>query len=158
MKLESPSFSNGARIPEHHSGYGDNRSPELRWSGAPAGTKSFAIVVDDPDAPGSEPFVHWLIYNIPSALSALPESLPTSATLPDIGGALQGRNSAGSSGYFGPRPPKTHPPHHYHFRIVALDTMLPLVAGVDRNKLSHAMKGHALAEAETIGTYKFGGS
>ncbi len=156
MKLESPSFSNGAKIPEHHSGYGDNRSPELRWSGAPEGTKSFAVVVDDPDAPGSEPFVHWLLYNIPPTRAALPESLPTSANLSDVGGALQGRNSTRSIGYFGPRPPKTHPPHHYHFRIFALDNTLPLDSGVDKATLSRAMKGHILAEAEMVGIY--GGS
>jgi len=158
MKLESPAFSNGGTVPERHSGYGENRSPELRWSGAPAGTKSFAMVVDDPDAPGGEPFVHWLIYNIPATLAALPESIATSAKLPELGGALQGRNSTRSIGYFGPRPPKTHPPHHYHFRIAALDTMLPLDSGADRAKLSRAMEGHILAEAETIGIYGFGGS
>ncbi len=157
MKIESPAFADGERIPERHSAYGENRSPELRWGGAPADTKSFAISVDDPDAPGAEPFVHWLIYNIPSSMSSLPEGLPTAAKLPEMG-ALQGRNSAGSVGYFGPRPPKTHPPHHYHFRIVALDGVLPLDAGVERQQLSRAMEGHTLAEAETVGVYGYQGA
>ena len=156
MKIESPAFADGGRIPERHSAYGENRSPELRWSGAPADTKSFAIIVDDPDAPGGEPFVHWIVYNVPSSMTSLPEGLPPAAKLPN--GVLQGRNSAGSVGYFGPRPPKTHPPHHYHFRIFALDGMLPLDAGVERQQLSRAMEGHILAEAETVGVYGYQGS
>lgn len=153
MQLESPSFSNGAAIPESHSGYGANRSPELRWSDVPAGTESLAIVMDDPDAPGAEPFVHWIVYNIPPTRTMLPESLPASAALPDAGGAQQGRNSTRGIGYVGPRPPRTHPPHHYHFNLYALDTMLPLDTGVDKATLLRAMKGHVLAEAETVGTY-----
>jgi Raf kinase inhibitor-like YbhB/YbcL family protein len=83
----------------------------------------------------------------------LPESLPSSATLPDAGGALQGRNSTGEIGYFGPRPPRTHPPHHYHFRLYALATTLPLDGGVDKATLLRALQGHILAETEIVGTY-----
>jgi Raf kinase inhibitor-like YbhB/YbcL family protein len=111
--------------------------------------------MDDPDAPGAEPFVHWLVYNIPASVTSLPEHLPSSATLPEAGGALQGRTSAGSMGYFGPRPPKRHQPHHYHFRLYALDGVLPLEPGVDRGQLARAMEGHTLAETETMGTYGF---
>ncbi len=109
--------------------------------------------MDDPDAPGAEPFVHWLIYNIPPTRTMFPDSLPSSATLPDAGGALQGRNSTGKIGYFGPRPPRTHPPHHYHFKLYALDTTLPLDSGADKAALLRAMQGHILAETEIIGTY-----
>ncbi len=130
-------------------------SPPLAWSGAPAGTKEFALICDDPDAPSAQPWVHWVLYKIPADAKSLGEGIPRQANPPTPAGAVQGTNSFPKDdiGYRGPAPPKGKP-HHYHFHIYALDTTLPATPGLDKEKLLAAIKGHILGEGELIGTYQ----
>ncbi|MCX5649632.1 MAG: YbhB/YbcL family Raf kinase inhibitor-like protein [Planctomycetota bacterium] len=152
MKLTSPAFANGARIPVRHTGEGDDRSPPLEWTDPPEGTKSFALICDDPDAPRGT-WDHWLVWNLPATLRQLPEGVPTTKTLPDLGGAMQGNNSWPKIGYGGPMPPPGHGTHHYHFVLYALDAPLDLAPGANKAALQKAMKGRVLAEARLMGTY-----
>lgn len=146
----SPAIADG-RIGERYSAYGANESPAVSWSGVPAGARSFAVIFDDPDAHGPASFVHWLVWNIPAAVRALPAGLPASASLANPPGAAQGRNGTGGIGYFGPRPPSGV--HHYHLRVFALDQPLAIPPGSDRTALGQAMGGHVLASGEVVGTY-----
>ena len=150
LRLTSPAIGTDARIPEALSSYGANRSPPLAWT-LLAGARSYAIVLDDPDAPGDRPFVHWLIWNIPGSVTALPQGLPTTARLADPPGAAQGRNGNDGIGYFGPHPPSGV--HHYHFHIFALDAPLNLAPGASRGALSAAMNGHVLGAGELVATF-----
>ena len=162
MKLSSQAFSNGGAIPQKHTGEGSDTSPPLAWSGAPSGTKSFALICDDPDAPsakhpGPQPWVHWVIYNIPASVGELPEGVARDAELQAPVGARQGRNSWPSDnvGYLGPMPPPGSGPHRYFFKLYALDKELSLDAHrADKPALLAEMKGHVLAEAEWMGTYE----
>ena len=151
--LSSPSFRNNQPIPSKHSCEGEDASPPLKWEGAPAGTKSFALICDDPDAPGGT-WVHWVIYGIGTGTTELPENVAKTDTVSALGGAKQGRNDFGKSGYGGPCPPRGHGVHHYHFRLYALDTELNLAPRVKRHQLDAAMKGHILAQTELVGTYQ----
>lgn len=153
LTVTSPAFKEGQPIPDQHAQAGGNASPALKWAGAPEGVKSYALIVEDPDAPLPLPFVHWIVYNLPATATALPEGVPAKAALDQPAGALQGKTSARKVGYFGPRPP-AGPPHHYHFQVFALDGPLALKAGADRAALITAMKGHVLAKGEAIGTYQ----
>jgi len=151
--IESPAFSNGAEIPDTYSYYGEGCSPELRWSGVPSGTRSFALVVEDADAPQETPFTHWLLYNLPPNVRHLPASIPDKSIVSQLG-ALQGRSSAGSIGYFGPHPPERDPAHRYHFELFCLDAPLDVGPGADRNQLLSAMAGHVLAKGDLTGLYE----
>jgi Raf kinase inhibitor-like YbhB/YbcL family protein len=153
LSVSSPAFTPGQAIPVPYSQYGERFSPALTWTGAPAATKSFAVVVEDPDAKEPKPFVHWLLYNVPPATQRLHESLPGDQRLAEPPGAMQGRNSRGQVGYMGPRPPQGDPAHHYHFEVFALDTTLAVNPGLDREALLGAMKGHVLASGEVLGTF-----
>jgi len=148
--LASPAFNSGAQIPNEYTCKGEDASPVLAWTGDPAHTVSYALIMDDPDAP-SGTFVHWLIWNIPPALQLLPKDIIKSGTLPN--GAMQGRNDFGNVGYNGPCPPpgKTH---RYYFRLYALDTKLTLQPGATRRELEAAMKGHILGKADHMGTFR----
>lgn len=115
VKVESPAFANGGEIPHANTDYGDGLSPALTWDNVPAGTRSFAVVLEDPDVRQNPPFVHWLLYNLPGDTRELPESIPPDSPLTEFGGARQGRTTNGTIGYFGPRPPTQDKPHHYHF-------------------------------------------
>jgi len=150
MRLTSSAVAADGRIAARQSAYGQNLSPPLAWTSV-AGAKVYAIILEDPDAPGARPFVHWLIWNIPGATTALAEGLATSATPRSPGGAVQGANDAGRTGYFGPRPPSGV--HHYRFRIFALDGRLTLGAGADRAALGRAMNGHVVGIGELTGTF-----
>ena len=155
MKFTSQAFGAGQTVPREHTADGEDVSPPLDWDGAPRETGSFALICDDPDAPRAEPWVHWLIWNIPGDATGLLQGLPRKATLSDY--RVQGANSWPSDniGYRGPAPPKGHGVHHYHFKLYALDSMLDLEAGAaTKEDLLSAMKGHILAEAQLIGTYK----
>jgi Raf kinase inhibitor-like YbhB/YbcL family protein len=156
LTVTSPMFMNGGAIPEKYSDYGGKMSPPLAWTGQPQAAKSFAIIVDDPDAkaPAPSPFVHWVLFNLPPAMNTVPESVPTDATLTKLGDARQGKTSRGSVGYFGPRPPAGDPPHHYHFQVFAVDTVLDTPAGADRDAVLAALKGHVLAHGEVVGTFQ----
>jgi Raf kinase inhibitor-like YbhB/YbcL family protein len=134
-----------------YSEYAEGVSPPLSW-GAVNGAKSYALVMEDPDAP-QKPFVHWLAWNIPASVTSLPEGLQEQPRLTEPDGVLQGRNTRGSMGYFGPRPPVGEPAHHYHFQLLALDTMLSLPFGSDRDQLLKALQGHVLARGEIVGRY-----
>ncbi|HST45521.1 MAG TPA: YbhB/YbcL family Raf kinase inhibitor-like protein [Luteimonas sp.] len=149
----SARFKANAPIPARHSEYADGLSPALSWAAVP-GARSYAIVMEDPDAKPITPFVHWVAWNIPASVTALPEGLQEQPRLVQPDGMLQGRTSRGSVGYYGPRPPVGDPPHHYHVQVLALDTVLDVPAGADRDRVLAAAKGHVLARGEVIGTYR----
>ena len=149
--LTSGAFTAGGVIPAKHSCDGADVSPSLAWNGAPPGTVTFALIADDPDAPAGT-WVHWVLFNLPGSLTALPEGVPKIDQLANLGGALQGRNDFRHVGYGGPCPPpgKTH---RYFFKLYALDAMLPLKAGATKQEVERAMHGHVLAETSLMGTY-----
>lgn len=156
MSLTSSAFEDGAPIPLRNSAYGENISPALSWSGVPAGTRSFALVLDDPDAPLPGGFVHWVVYNIPGSASRLPEGLPADALLSapvELEGTRQGITGLRRPGYFGPRPPAGNP-HHYNFRLYALSSEPELAEGLTRDQLMDAINENILGEARLIGTYQ----
>jgi Raf kinase inhibitor-like YbhB/YbcL family protein len=144
--LESPAFRNGGTIPQKYARRGENLSPPLEWKNAPPGTKSFVLIVEDPDAP-SGTFRHWAVYNIDVQTTHLPEG--AAERLPS------GVNDFGNPHYDGPQPPKDHGVHQYHFRIAALDKdQLNLPPGAKVVDVWRAAKPHILAEAELVGTYE----
>jgi Raf kinase inhibitor-like YbhB/YbcL family protein len=150
LSLSSPAFPANGQIPPTHTCDRANTAPELAWSGAPEGTRSFALIVDDPDAPDPKApkrtFVHWLLYDI----------APTASGLPDRGtppaGAKAGLNDEQQGGYTGPCPPVGR--HRYFFKLYALDTMLGDLGTPRKDALERAMRGHVLAQAELVGTYE----
>lgn len=151
--LQSASFAANAPIPLRHSEYADGVSPRLQWQ-AVEGAQSYALIMEDPDAKPITPFVHWVIWNIPPNVHTLPEGLQEQHRLTEPEGALQGRASNGRVGYYGPRPPVSDPPHHYHFQILALDRMLDLPPGATRDEVLAAAKGHVLAKGTLVGTFR----
>ena len=148
--LTSAAFKDGAPIPGKYTCDGGDVSPPLTWSGAPAGTRSVALIADDPDAPGGT-WVHWVLYNLPAEVSELPENIAKVESL-DLGGARQGRNDFRRPGYGGPCPPPG-PAHRYFFKLYALDTRLELKAGAQKKDVEAAMEGHVLGSAQLMGTY-----
>jgi Raf kinase inhibitor-like YbhB/YbcL family protein len=151
LSVQSPAFTPDALLLPKYSEYVDGVSPPLSWS-AVQGAKSYAIIMEDPDAP-NKPFVHWLAWNIPASVTSLAEGLQEQPRLTDPAGLLQGRTTRGSIGYTGPRPPVGEEPHHYHFQVFALDAELPLGWGADRDQLLKALQGHVLAKGEIVGRY-----
>jgi hypothetical protein len=149
FELTSSAFSAEGTIPDRYTCEGANVSPTLRWSHAPEGTQGFALVCEDPDAPGGT-FTHWLIYDIPPAREELPEDVPAEPTL--SWGAAQGRNDFGNVGYGGPCPPAGET-HRYFFRLYALDQALDLPPGASRSQLLSAIEEHALARTGLMGRY-----
>jgi Raf kinase inhibitor-like YbhB/YbcL family protein len=143
INVSSAAFGNGEPIPLRHSADGENAPPPLSWSGVPQDTQSIAVVAEDPDAPTPEPFVHWLVYNLPPNAKSLPSST-----------GLEGKNSKLTTGWTGMAPPKGDSPHRYVFQVFALDKMLPLQTGAGRTALFEAMTGHVLARGRLIGTYQ----
>jgi Raf kinase inhibitor-like YbhB/YbcL family protein len=148
MELTSPGIRDG-EVQKKFTCDGGDVSPELSWSAPPAGTKSFALLMIDPDAPVGE-FVHWVLYDVPADKRGLPEAVPKDPQLTD--GSLQGKNDFGKAGYGGPCPPG-HSPHRYFFNLYALDMKLNLPGGATRKQVESAMKGHILAKGEVIGRY-----
>jgi hypothetical protein len=144
FRLTSPAFAGGAAIPVKFSCDGAGISPEIAWSGAPAGTQAYALTVVDPDASG---FVHWIVYDIPVAAGSLPENVGTASTAPP-----QGKNGRGARGYTGPCPPSGT--HHYVFSLFALDAPLGLSGTPDLAQLQTAIRDHTLGMAVLKGTYK----
>jgi Raf kinase inhibitor-like YbhB/YbcL family protein len=148
--LKSLAFTDGQAIPAKYTCDGENVSPPLQWPGAPAGTQSFILIVEDPNAP-SGVFRHWAVYDIPADRTALPEGAGQGTRVVQLS---QGVNDFGHAGYDGPCPPSGHGTHHYHFRLAALDTprlVLPPKAKVA--EIWRAAEPHILAEAELVGTY-----
>jgi Raf kinase inhibitor-like YbhB/YbcL family protein len=148
FQITSTAFTNEEPVPAGFSCDGEDISPALQWANAPEGTQSFALIFDDPDAPGGT-WIHWVLYNIPADMQSLPEAIPAGAELPD--GGLHGVNSWGEMAYGGPCPPSGT--HRYFFKIYALDSMLDLDSGADVETLLQAMEGHILTQAELMGTY-----
>jgi len=148
--LTSAAFKDESTIPGKHTCDGVDVSPPLAWSGTPAGTRSVALIADDPDAPGGT-WVHWVLYNLPAEVSELPENIAKVESL-DLGGARQGRNDFRRPGYGGPCPPPG-PAHRYFFKLYALDTRLELKAGAQKKDVEAAMEGHVLGSAQLMGTY-----
>lgn len=150
LRLTSAAFKHEAEIPGEFSCDGRNISPELSWSGVPAGTKSLALIMHDPDAPMPGGYTHWLLYNIPASVDRIPENAPNQDQLP--GGGIQGKNSSGKYGYTGPCPPSGT--HRYYFRLYALNAALDPAAGANKETLEKAIEGHVLGEAELMGRYR----
>ena len=153
LNISSPDFEKGAAIPIPFTGDGDNTSPRLKWDNLPENTKSLALIMDDPDAPAGT-FVHWVVFNIPAASKGLPWSVPLEPQLED--GTIQGSNSGGGLGYYGPYPPPGKP-HRYYFTLYALDTKLPLKAGASKQQLLSSMEDHVLDKGRFFGVYQRGG-
>jgi Raf kinase inhibitor-like YbhB/YbcL family protein len=151
MKLTSSAFQQGETIPKKYTGDGADVSPPLRWEGANLGTKSFALVCDDPDAPVGT-WTHWVLYNLRADVGTLEEGVGKQETLPS--GARQGKNSWADNniGYRGPSPPKGKP-HRYFFKVYALDAVLDQPPGASKQQLEKVMKGHVLAHGELMGMY-----
>ncbi len=149
IEIKSSAFENEGMIPRKYTCDGENISPPLSWSSVPEGTKSLALICDDPDAPFIT-FVHWVIFNIPPNIYELSEGIPSEKVLEN--GAKQGKNDFENIGYGGPCPP--FGTHRYYFKIYALDTVLDLEPGIKKKQLLKAMEGHILAEGQLMGKYK----
>jgi Raf kinase inhibitor-like YbhB/YbcL family protein len=142
--LESSAFEHAQAIPSRHSCEGEDVSPPLRWSNAPEGTRSLALVVDDPDAPGGV-FTHWIAWALDPAAEGLAEGEPA---------PREGHNDFGTRGYRGPCPPPGHGRHRYVFRLYALDAEPELAAAATKAQVEQAIAGHVLTTAELVGTYE----
>ena len=153
LKLESPAFAANGEIPAVHTCDGKDIAPALRWSGAPSGTKSYALIVDDPDAPDpaapTRTYVHWVLYDIPASASGLSEGV-TDASLP--AGTRVGVNDWERTGYGGPCPPIGR--HRYFFKLSALDTTFGDLGHAKKSDVERAMEGHVLDHVELVGTYQ----
>ena len=150
MQLTCTAFLEGGAIPAKYTCDATNVSPPLKWSGVPAEAKSFALIVDDPDAP-SGTWVHWVLYDLPASASELPEDVAKSQYV--AGGAKQGLNDFKHLGYGGPCPPHGKP-HRYFFKLYALDSLLDLKPGLTKKGIETAMEKHILAQAQLMGTYQ----
>lgn len=153
LTVTSPAFGNGGALPARFSKYYDNASPPLAWGGAPAGTRGYAVIVDDPDAKPVKPTNHWLAWNIPPETTTLGEGLPGTVQLTEPPMTRQGATTPGYIGWTGMKPPVGDPAHRYHFQVFALDAPLPTMPGANRDALLAAMSGHVLAKGEIVGTY-----
>ena len=149
MKITSSSFNHEDMITAKYTCDGQNISPPLSWSGAPEKTKSLALICDDPDAPAGT-WVHWVFFDIPATVNSLQEKVSRQEEIAGLG--KNGKNSSGRYGYDGPCPPGGT--HRYYFKLYALDTMLNLKAGLTKEELLKAMKGHVLEEVQLMGRYK----
>ena len=148
MTLTSSAFDRGEPIPTKHTGEGEDVSPALVWNGQPEGTRSFALICHDPDAPlvkpGTYGFVHWVLYGIPGAIAELPEG---------VGDYIQGTNDFGNPGYGGPMPPEGHGTHHYFFWLLALDADPELKPGLTMWELLEKIEPNVIAMNRLVGTY-----
>jgi Raf kinase inhibitor-like YbhB/YbcL family protein len=144
LTVWSPAFKAGGPIPRRYTAFGQDVSPALKWSRTPA-AKSYAVLVDDPDAPRPTPLSHWVVWNLPVSVTMVAENAK---------GGVQGTNSHNTIGYIGPHPPAGDPPHHFHFQVLALDRMLDVPAGAVRETVLAAANGHVVAKGEVVGTFK----
>ena len=160
ISVTSSAFDHHGMVPESNSAYGENMSIDLTWADLPEGTQELALICDDPKVVEigmmEQPFVHWVMYNIPASASGLPAGLPSDATLEMEGleGAVNGLNGLGRPGYFGPRPPANGQLHAYHFRVYAIDEALNLEPGLGKAELLDALDGHVLATGMLMGHYE----
>ena len=153
LSIRSSAFPNHGEIPVRYTCDGDDVSPALEWSGVPSSAKSLVLIVDDPDAPDPRApkltYVHWVLYDIPSSATGLPERVTTDQLPP---GTLEGLNDWKRTGYGGPCPPIGR--HRYFFKLYSLDIVLPRIDGATKAKVESAMKDHVLERAELVGTYE----
>ncbi len=148
MEIRSSAFFIGSTIPFKYTCDGDNISPPVHWESPPEGTNSFALILDDPDAP-NQTFTHWVVYNLPAGVRELPEAVPKHPRIAK--GGMQGKNSAGEIGFTGPCPPNGT--HRYYFKVFALDQPINLPPGASKEEVIKAMDGHVLDAAEVMGRY-----
>jgi len=153
LTVTSPAAEEGQPIPEVYTAYGKNTSPPIAWDGAPPNTKSYVLIMEDPDAKGVTPRLHWLAYNIPGAAKGLNRSIRNGGELKSPLGMRQGVNAFGGLGYIGPHPPKGDPPHHFHFEVFALDRPLAVKPGAGVETVIAAMTERVLAEGEAVGVF-----
>ncbi len=150
LSLSSTAFKEGDQLPVKYTCDGQNISPLLEWGEPPQGTQTFALIVDDPDAPRGV-FTHWVLFNLPANIRQLPEGIPAQFQLEN--GALQGKNDFGKIGYGGPCPPPG-PAHQYRFTLYALDKPLDLKSSASKKQVLDAMEGNVLAQGQLTGTYQ----
>jgi hypothetical protein len=146
LAITSPSFEPGGPIPADHTGDGADVSPELAWHAAPSGTRQFALVCHDPDAPLTYGFTHWVVYGMPADVTGIPQGGGSAFT--------EGQNDFGERGYLGPAPPPGHGRHHYFFHLYALDNALDAAAGLTRSELLQRIDDHIIVQARLVGTYQ----
>jgi Raf kinase inhibitor-like protein, YbhB/YbcL family len=150
MRLQSPAFPPEGEFPVRFTCEGENVSPELAWEAAPKETKSFVLILHDPDAPRRNGFTHWLLYDIPATINRVREHVPKAAQLADAG--VQGRNDSGEIGYTGPCPPSGR--HRYFARLYALREKLGLPAGATAAEVQIALDGKVIEQTELMATYQ----
>ena len=154
LTVTSPAYKDGGMIPVKYSGYDQNASIPVEWTPGPAGTKSYVVLLEDPDAKALElPVPHWVAWDAPADTTGLRPGVEKSFRLLDPKGFSQGRNYLRRPGYDGPKPPAGDPPHHYHLQVFALDTTLDLPVGSLRPAVLAGMKGHVLASGELVGQF-----
>lgn len=151
--VTSPSLEPDGRLADRHSAYHENISPPLTWNEV-EGAETYAVVVEDPDAPREKPFVHWMIWNIPGSAGGLPEGVPQAEYIDPPHPIIQGRNDAGQYGWFGPRPPSGHGVHRYYFQVFALDQHVEVGPETPLVELLNILKGHTIAQGELMATYE----
>lgn len=154
MTLTSPAFGDGEPIPTEYTCDGADRSPELAIGDVPDDVAAFALLVDDPDAPSAEPFVHWVLYDVPGEVRTIPAGVPQGKRVDALDGAKQGQNGFGDLGYGGPCPPQGDGPHTYRFRLFGLSSSTGLDPGASRDDLLAAVDGKAVARALLTGEYE----
>lgn len=148
LEVRSSAFCEGEMIPTRFTCDGENISPELKWSAVPEGTRSIAVIADDPDAP-RKTWVHWVLFNLPPTLECLEEDVPKTPALDN--NAKQGLNDSNEVGYDGPCPPEGV--HRYFFKVYALDCIVPLKSGCTKEQLLSEIEGHSLADGVLMGRY-----
>ena len=150
IEVSSPAIRPDGTLAPEYSGYGRNIPPAVAWSGQPAKTRAFVLLVQDPDGSGAEPVIHWVAYDIPAGVTALARRTPNEPRLDKPPGMKQGPNSHGGLGWTGPHPPVGDPAHHYHLQVFALDRPLKLKPGAALEAVSAAMRGHVIAKGQTV--------
>jgi Raf kinase inhibitor-like YbhB/YbcL family protein len=149
----SPSQDPDGRLADRHSAYHENLSPPITWTDV-EDAESYALIVEDPDAPREQPFVHWMIWNIPAEAAGLPEGVPPAQYIDPPHPITQGRNDNGDYGWFGPRPPAGHGVHRYYFQVFALDQLLEVGPDMPLVEFLNILKGHTIAKGEMMATYE----
>lgn len=153
IRVASPAFAEGGFIPLRYSAYGEGVSPELSWTGVPAGARSLVLMVEDPDAVSVRPYLHWVVWNIGADAGGLPEGLEPGSQQGTLAGIVQGSNTRKKAGYFGPRPSGSKP-HRYFFQLFALDSRLALDPDAKRPEIIAALNGHVLAKGRLMGLFR----
>lgn len=149
----SPSQETDGRLADRHSAYHDNLSPPITWTNI-EGAETYALIVEDPDAPQEKPFIHWMVWNIPAEAGGLPEGVPPAEYIDPPHPIIQGRNDAGHVGWYGPRPPAGTGVHRYYFQVFALDQHAEVAPETPLAELLNILKGHTIAQGEMMATYE----